>query len=108
MPSSNPKHQKKKSTTKEMGVSRGTESCSISGCTQEGAHHVSTINLEGYMDKLKWSLNIDKKKTKRATLCKKHYKEYKKLKNKDEKFSNFRDFGSNKKPSRDKSHAFLE
>ncbi len=108
MPSSNPKHRKKVTQSKDMGLKKAQDTCSVSGCSLEGSHHLAASNLEGYMTKLKWTLSTDKKKSKRAALCKKHYKQYKKLKNKDEKYTKFRDFGPKSAPKREKSHNFLE
>ena len=108
MPSQNPKHNKKVTATKEMGLKKKSSSCIISGCTSESSHNLAASNLEGYLTKLKWTLDIDKTKTKRASLCKKHYKEYKKLKNVDEKYTRIRDIGNKKAPKREKSHSFLE
>ncbi len=108
MPSSNPKHKKKMTSVQDMGIKKVKISCSVTSCSSEGAHKLAASNLEGYLSKLNWTLNIDKKKSKRASLCKKHYKEYKKLKNKDEKYTKFRDFGHHTKPTKDKSHSFLE
>jgi hypothetical protein len=108
MPSSNPKHRKKISTSTKMGVKKTKEKCSVSDCTIEGTHHLAAANLEGYLTKLNWTLKKDGAKSKRIALCKKHYKLYKKLKNKDEKYSQYKNFGAKRPPKREKSHNFLE
>ena len=108
MPSQNPKHRKKITQTKPMGIKSAKETCYVSGCTLEATHHIAQSNLEGYLSKLNWKLKTNNKKTRKVGLCKKHHKLYKKLKDKDEKFSKDRDFGPKKPPKREKSHNYME
>ena len=107
MPSSNPKHRKKMSSTKGMGVKGPSQACFVGTCSKEASNHVAQSNIDAYQKQLKWTLDLPKK-TKRIALCKKHYKEYKKLKKKEEKYTQFRDFGPKKMPKHGQSHKFLE
>ena len=107
MPSSNPKHRKKKVPSQGMGIKGPTTSCYIGGCSIEASSHVAKSNIDTYQKQLKWTLDLPKK-TKRIALCKKHYKEYKKLKKKEEKQTQYRDFGPKKQPKSGISHKFLE
>ena len=107
MPKFNPKHMKKITETKPMGLKSAKENCSVKGCSEEVSHHLAISNLEGYLGTLNWELNVDQKKNSRGALCKKHHKEYKKLKDKDDKWVNYKQFDA-KKPTKDKPHYFLE
>ncbi|MHA1601648.1 MAG: hypothetical protein ACTSVL_07940 [Promethearchaeota archaeon] len=107
MGSGNPKHKKKITQTKPMGVRQASAKCCVANCSVDGSHGLALSNVEEYSSKLNWTLDL-KKKSKRVYLCKKHYKEYKKLKNKDEKYTKFKDFGSSKRPGKDKPHYMLE
>ena len=107
MPSSNPKHRKKISQTKGMGRKGPSQNCFVGGCSKEASNHVAKSNIDTYQKQLKWTLDLPKK-TKRIALCKNHHKEYKKLKKKDEKQTQYRDFGPKKKPKNSISHKFLE
>ena len=91
MPSSNPKHRKVRATPEKMGLKKKAEQCLISGCSNAATHHLALINVTEYATKLHWTID-PKKKTRRAALCKKHYKEYKKQRDKDEKYTKMRDF----------------
>ena len=108
MPSKNPKHKKKITQTKPMGLKSSKESCYVSGCTLQATHHIAQSNLEAYLPKLTWKLDQTKKKTRKVGLCKKHNKEYKKLKDKDEKYSKFKEYNPIKPPKREKSHNYME
>ncbi len=108
MPSKNPKHQKKITQTKPMGIKSSKETCYVSGCTLQATHHIAQSNLEGHLSKLTWKLKQSNKKTRKVALCKKHNKDYKKLKDKNEKYSKFRDFGPKRPPKREKSHNYME
>ena len=108
MPSKNPKHLKKLTQTKPMGLKSAKETCYVLGCTLQVTHHIAQSNLEGCLSKLTWKLKQSNKKTRKVGLCKKHNKEYKKLKEKDEKYSKFRDFGPKRPPKREKSHNYME
>jgi hypothetical protein len=109
MPKFNPKHMKKATQEKPMGVKRELDKCMVKGCTEQAEHHIAASNLDNYMGELKWELTVstDQKKTPRGGLCKKHYKDYKKLVDKDEKYTKIKTFDS-QKPYRDKPHINLE
>lgn len=93
MPSYNPKHKKSQSTSPEkMGIKRKAETCLVGACGKAAEHHVAFANVSEYAQKLNWTIDRDKK-TRRAALCKKHYREFKKLKKKDEKYQRMRDYG---------------
>lgn len=97
MPSANPKHKKKRISPTKMGLKKQGETCFLENCTQMATHHISFRNITEYANKLKW--NIDsKKKVKSVGLCKKHYKEYKKLKDKDSKYAPERNFNPKNTP----------
>jgi hypothetical protein len=107
MPKANPKHNKRKTLDSDMGVKKGVDRCNVENCSVTASNHLAFSNLEGYLKELKWTVVRGKRKT-RAALCKKHYKEYKKLKGKEEKYANFKRLDSHKMPKPEKSHNFLE
>ncbi len=107
MPKANPKHQKRNVSTTPMGTSKAAKKCSVKTCSTDASHNLASSNIEGYTSQLGWSIDIEKK-VRRIALCKKHYKQYKKLKNKDEKYTRFKDFGPSKGQGKQKSHAFME
>ncbi len=96
MPGPNPKHNKPIDQTSPMGVKHEGMKCSVVGCSETGMHSLSIQNIEGYLSKLNLKLNEETSKTKKVILCKKHFKEYKKEKDKDEKYLKIKDFGNKK------------
>lgn len=93
MPSYNPKHKKKRDPPPvKMGKKQKAEKCIVGSCGKSATHHVAFSNVSEYAKKLNWSVEKNKR-TRRAALCKNHYREYKKLKKKDEKYQRMRDYG---------------
>ena len=110
MPSKNPKHKKTRpAADPKMGKKKTIDRCFISECNKPATHHEATSNVTKYGEKLNWKID-PKKKSHRAGLCKEHYKEFKKQRNKDEKYTRVRDFNpkNSPKPNNSPSHAFLE
>jgi hypothetical protein len=109
MPSQNPKHNKKPEQTQPMGIRHESLKCNVQDCSEMGAHSLTYSNLEGYTSKLGFKFNVDTAKVKKIELCKKHFKMYKKLKDKDERYTKFKDFGpGGKSPRPDKIQKFME
>ena len=104
----NPKHRKKISQTAGMGEKKARDKCSVSMCTAVATTHMNMGAIEGMLSQLHWELKKTNKKSRRIGLCKKHNKAYKKIKDKDEKYSKFKNFGPNKIPKHEKTHAFME
>lgn len=93
MPSYNPKHKKARdSVPLKMGIKKNTELCIVGSCGKNATHHVALTNVSAYAQKLKWDIE-KQKRARRASLCKNHYREYKKLQKKEEKYQRMRDYG---------------
>ncbi|MHA1612445.1 MAG: hypothetical protein ACTSYU_10375 [Promethearchaeota archaeon] len=108
MPKMNPKHRKTSNPPPQMGVKKRSEICSLMNCSSAVKQHIAKTNYEKYSDQLKWELKKSARKAKKIGLCKEHYKGYKKLQKKEEKYKQYRDFGPGNKPKKYKSHAFME
>ena len=93
MPGPNPKHNKPIDQTSPMGIKHEGAKCSVTGCSEIGMHSLNIQNIEGYLTKLNLKLTEEATKTKKVVLCKKHFKDYKKEKDKDEKYLKIKDFG---------------
>ena len=104
----NPKHRKTSSPLPQMGTKKRSEICSLKNCSSAAKQHIAKINYEKFSEQLKWELKTSARKTKKIGLCKDHYKVYKKLQKKEEKYTQYRDFGPGNKPKKYKSHAFME
>lgn len=108
MPKFNPKHNKKIDQSVIMGAKAKVSKCSVVGCSQDADHHMSYQNLEGYLTQLGFTLTEESRKTHRVGLCKEHHKPFKKLKDKDEKYTRLKDFSKEQAPRKDKPHYMLE
>ncbi len=104
MPGHNPKHNKKPEQTKPMGVKHEVAKCGVENCNEESAHSLSFQQIDEYISKLNFKFKTDPEKSKHVGLCKHHYKEYKKLKDKDEKLLRVKEFGSKDVSKREKPH----
>ncbi|WP_457556649.1 hypothetical protein [Candidatus Harpocratesius sp.] len=108
MPKQNPKHRKPITDLPKMGIKKSTGTCGVDKCSNQIKQHVAKANIDKYSSQLKWELKGSVKKTRKIGLCKEHYKQYRKIQKKEEKFTRPRDFGLEKKPSKYKSNVFLE
>lgn len=104
----NPKHNKKPDQSKPMGLKHEVAKCSIENCNEESAHSLSIQQIEEYSSKLNFKFKTDPEKTKRIGLCKQHFKDYKKVKDKDEKLLRVKEFGSKDIGKREKPHYDLQ
>jgi len=92
-PKWNKKHANRHYNRRKMGVSdQSSSKCSVDGCNKKKKRTISINSVSGYISKLGWKLE-DANKRRKVSLCKKHYKEYSKLKKKEEKYKRMRDYG---------------
>ena len=96
MPGPNPKHKKPIDQTNPMGIKHDSVKCSVQGCSEIGMHSLSTQSSMTILNKLNLPVNEETSKTKKVILCKKHFKEYKKEKDKEEKYLKTKNFGDKK------------
>lgn len=84
---------------KELGSAAGKNKvCSIGGCKNTAVRSLSENNWKDYTEKAK--LKIIENRAKKIYLCKEHYKEAKKEKQKDDKYSQKKGYLDNTLPFR--------
>ena len=92
-PKWNKKHAKRHYGDKKIGKT-GEEStrCSVKGCNKKKKRTLSRNSVSKVVTKLDWTLDTDKK-ARKVSLCKNHYKDYSKVKKKEDKYKKMRDYG---------------
>ena len=120
MPKKNPKHipkasnltlspRLKKRPIPEASTKKPlSKTCQIKGCTKESIHTLSLTEYEPSIKKMGLTIKAQKG-ARRFNICKDHYKDVKKARKKDEKYSKPQfESRSQKMPKREKIQSFLE